>query len=127
MANTETPVLESIREALGRAGANAIFGAPVTQDGVTVIPVAKLNGGGGGGGGEGEGMPSEGGSGRGSGGGFGLAARPVGAFVIKDGAVSWRPTIDVNKIIVGGQLVAVAALLTVRTIVRRLPRHGRKR
>jgi hypothetical protein len=72
-------------------------------------------------------MPPDGAQGRGSGGGFGLAARPVGAFVIKDGAVTWRPTIDVNKIVLGGQMVAVVALLTARTILKRLPMHGRRR
>jgi hypothetical protein len=32
--------------------------------------------------------------------------------------VSWRPAVDVNKIILGGQVVAVVALLTIRAIVK---------
>jgi uncharacterized spore protein YtfJ len=100
-----------------------VFGEPVSREGVTLVPVAKLNGGGGGGSGEGppagqsEGRATQF-TGRGNGGGFGLSARPVGAFVIKNGSVSWRPAFDLNKVILGGQLVALAALLTVRTIVR---------
>ena len=51
-------------------------------------------------------------------GGFGITTTPVGVFVIQDGDVTWRPAVDVNKIIVGGQLVAVVALLTIRAIVK---------
>lgn len=47
-----------------------------------------------------------------------MQARPVGAFVIKDGDVSWLPAVDVTRIILGGQMVMIAALLTLRTIVR---------
>jgi hypothetical protein len=47
-----------------------------------------------------------------------MTARPVGASVIRDGELSWRPAVDVNRIVLGGQLVAVAALLTVRAIIR---------
>ena len=61
-----------------------VFGEPIEQDGVVVVPVAKV-GGGGGGGGDNEDN---------GGGGFGLGARPVGAYVIKDGEVTWKPAID---------------------------------
>jgi uncharacterized spore protein YtfJ len=66
-----------------------VFGDPIESEGVTVIPAAKVGGGGGGGG------DSE----DNGGGGFGLGARPVGAYVIKDGDVSWQPAVDVNRII----------------------------
>lgn len=96
------------------ARVDRVFGEPTTLDGVTVIPVARIGGGGGAGSGKQEGeRPGEG-----SGGGFGLGATPAGVFVIKDGDVRWRPVIDVNKVILGGQMVAVIALLTVRAIVR---------
>jgi len=32
--------------------------------------------------------------------------------------VDWRPAIDVNRLILGGQLIAIAALLLARTVVR---------
>ena len=39
-------------------------------------------------------------------------------FVIGDGAVRWRPAIDVNRVVLGGQLVAITALLTMRLLVK---------
>jgi uncharacterized spore protein YtfJ len=123
MNSSDTAVLDTIRGAIGDAGGNRAFGEPVSRDGVTVLPAAKVSGGGGGGGGEGspsargEGKGTEG-TGRGMGGGFRVSTKPVGAFVIKDGSVRWRPAIDVNKVILGGQIVAVTALLTIRAIVR---------
>jgi uncharacterized spore protein YtfJ len=73
-----------------------VFGDPIERDGVTVVPVAAV-GGGGGGGGDNE---------NNGGGGFGLRARPVGAYVIRDRDVTWKPAIDVSRIAV----VAFAAL-----------------
>jgi uncharacterized spore protein YtfJ len=90
-----------------------VFGEPYEKDGVTIIPAARVQGGAGAGGGE---DPE--GQGTGSGSGFGMTARPVGAFVIRDGELSWRPAVDVTRIALGGQLVAIVALLTVRTIIK---------
>lgn len=112
----DVPVLESVRQVVEQAGADRVFGAPVTQDGVTVIPVAKISGGGGGG--SGTGPSPEGQEAGGSGGGVGIAAKPVGVFVVRDGKVSWRPAVDINKIIMGGQIVLAVALLTLRAIVK---------
>jgi hypothetical protein len=47
-----------------------------------------------------------------------MQARPVGAFVIKGTDVSWIPAVDVTRVILGGQMVMLAALFTVRTIVK---------
>jgi len=113
---SETSVLETIREVVDNASAGRVFGTPVTQDGVTVLPVAKVSGGGGGGGGTGPAV--EGQEIGGSGGGMGLSAKPLGVFVLKDGKVGWRPAVDVNKIILGGQIVVVVALLTVRALAK---------
>jgi uncharacterized spore protein YtfJ len=90
-----------------------VFGEPYEKDGVTVIPAARVRGGAGGGGGEG---PQ--GEGKGSGSGFGLDARPIGAFVIHGDQMTWRPAVDVNRIILGGQIVAIVALLTIRAIAK---------
>jgi hypothetical protein len=43
--------------------------------------------------------------------------------VIKGDDVRWQPAIDVNRIILGAQIVAVVALLTARAIVR--IQHGK--
>jgi uncharacterized spore protein YtfJ len=77
-----------------------VFGEPFVSDGVTVIPVARV-GGGGGGGGDSEGN---------GGGGFGLAAKPAGAYVIRDGEVKWKPAVDPNRIVLGWQIVAARAV-----------------
>jgi uncharacterized spore protein YtfJ len=91
-----------------------VFGDPYEKNGTTVIPAARVQGGGGGG--EGRGPEGEGGSGEG--GGFGLTARPVGAFVIRGDQVTWQPAVDVTRIVLGGQIVAVVALLTLRAVVK---------
>jgi uncharacterized spore protein YtfJ len=90
-----------------------VFGEPYEKDGVTIIPAAQVQGAAGGGSGE---DPQ--GQGRGSGSGFGVTARPAGAFIIQGGELSWRPAVDVNRIILGGQVVVVIALLTLRAIVK---------
>jgi uncharacterized spore protein YtfJ len=82
-----------------------VYGDPYEKNGLTVIPAATVRGGGGGGMGESEGGES------GGGGGFGLMARPSGAWIVEDGVVTWKPAIDVNRIVLGGQIVALAAIL----------------
>ena len=77
-----------------------VFGDPIEEDGLTVIPVAKVAGGGGGGG------DTEGNGG----GGFGLAAKPAGVYQIKDGEVSWKPAVDPDRTMLGWQMVAMFAL-----------------
>jgi uncharacterized spore protein YtfJ len=98
-----------------------VFGDPYERNGVTVIPAAKVRGGGGGGEGEGArgGDGGEAGTGSGSGGGFGVAAKPAGAYVIEGETVRWQPALDVNRIIIGGQIVAVVLLLVLRSILRK--------
>src|SRR5215469_16403265 len=94
---------EAVRHALDSARVANVFGDPITQDGVTIIPVARVEGSGGGG----TGPAQDGQTRRGRGGGFGLSTKPAGVFVLKNGKVSWRPSVDVNKVIMGGQIVAV--------------------
>src|SRR5436853_7352529 len=50
--------------------------------------------------------------------GFGVSSRPVGAFVIKAGDVSWQPSLDLNRVILMGQVVAIVALLTLRAAIK---------
>ena len=70
-----------------------VYGEPYEKDGLTVIPAARVSGGGGGGSGKDE----KGGDG--SGGGFGVSGRPAGAYVIRNGDVTWRPAVDPNRIV----------------------------
>jgi uncharacterized spore protein YtfJ len=106
-------VQDVIAQARDALTVKRVFGEPYDKNGVTIIPAARIQGGAGGGGGE-----DQEGKGRGSGSGFGVTARPAGAFVIRDGEVSWRPAVDVNRIVLGGQIVAVVALLAVRAMVK---------
>ncbi len=99
-------ILVGAQEALT---ARRVFGEPVSVNDTTIIPVAIVRGGGGGGGKKEE-----------AGGvGFGLNARPAGVYVVRQGSVCWRPAVDVNKIVLGGQIVAIAALLVLKPLVAR--------
>jgi len=111
MAQAE--IKETIREATDAITVRRVFGEPYERNGVTVIPAAKVQGGGGGGTGEG---PD--GTTQGTGSGFGLNAKPTGVFVIRGDDVVWRPAVDVNRVILGAQLIAIAAILLARTIVK---------
>jgi uncharacterized spore protein YtfJ len=99
--------------------ARRVYGEPIEKDGVTVIPAAAIRGGGGGGEGEG---PDTGSTG--SGAGFGMTGRPVGAYRIKDGEVAWVPAADTTKVIVIAELMAIVALLVVRSILRSRKSYG---
>jgi uncharacterized spore protein YtfJ len=109
----EVEVQDVIAQARDVLTVKRVFGEPYEREGVTVIPAARVQGGAGAGGGE---DPQ--GQGKGSGSGFGVTARPVGAFVLRDGELSWRPAVDVNRIVLGGQVVVIVALLTVRAILK---------
>ena len=102
-------VQDVIAQARDSMTAKRVFGDPYEKDGVVLVPAASVRGGAGGG------TDPEG---KGGGSGFGLTARPVGAFVIRQGEVHWQPAIDVNRAILGGQVVAIVALVVIRTIVK---------
>ncbi len=99
-----------------------VFGDAYEVDGVTVIPVAAVRGGGGGGGGEGD-APDAKGTGAGGGVGFGVNVRPVGTVVVADGAVTWVPSVDVTRIVFGGQVVAIVGILVFGRVLTRRRRH----
>ncbi|MFI0799238.1 hypothetical protein SAMN04489729_0237 [Amycolatopsis lurida] len=68
-------------------------------------------GGGGGDGRDEKGRPGEGG-------GFGLSAKPVGAYVIKDGKPRWEPAVDMNRLLATFGMIAVAALFAATRFTR---------
>ena len=108
-------VLDTLREVVDNVTVGRVFGTPIAQGEMIVLPVAKI--GGGAGGGSGTGPATEGQDNGGAGGGVGISAKPLGVFVLKNGRVGWRPAIDINKVIVGGQIVAVTALLVARALI----------
>ncbi len=93
-----------------------VYGAPIEKDGLTIIPAASVSGGGGGGSG-----PAESGGGVG----YGLRARPVGAFVIKDGDVRWEPALDATRLALRAMLIPIVGMLVGRSIIRTIYKHRR--
>ena len=110
-------VEELLKEARDALSVKRVFGEPYERDGVTIIPAASFGGGGGGGG---DNRPEGGG-----GAGFGVSAKPAGAYVIRDGVVTWQPALDINKIVSSTAMVLVALLVSVRSVLKR--RAKRKR
>jgi len=106
---------EILSQARDTLSVTRVFGEPIERDGVVVIPVAVVRGGAGGGAGErqsDEQRPS------GLGGGWGAVARPAGVYVISGNDVRWQPAVDVNRAIIGGQIVAIVALLVLRSVLK---------
>jgi uncharacterized spore protein YtfJ len=89
-----------------------VFGEPIEHDGTVLIPVARVRGGAGGGTGTAE-------ANGGSGGGGGVDARPIGVFVLKGQDVSWQPALDVTRVAIGGQVLAIVMFLVLRSVLRR--------
>jgi uncharacterized spore protein YtfJ len=116
-ANHRQEVTMQVDEVLAQARdtltVQRVFGDPIERNGVTVIPVANVMGGGGGGSGD---SPEQG---TGTGAGFGVRATPAGVYVIRGDEVSWQPAVDMGRVILVGQLVAIVALLALRSILKR--------
>lgn len=114
-----TEIVDTAREAIT---VKRVFAEPYEKDGLTVIAAARVSGGAGGGTG------TDANGQQGEGGGFGASARPVGAYVINQGGVAWRPAVDVNRLAAVLGLVAVVVLLRRprrASPPRRLGRRGR--
>jgi hypothetical protein len=43
---------------------------------------------------------------------------PAGVFVVRDREVRWRPAVNVNRAILGGQMVGATALLVIGAVAR---------
>ncbi len=113
-------LLERLAGALGKAtAASTAFGEPVTNGGVTVIPVATARFGFGGAGGSGW---QESANGEGGGGGGGATVTPTGYITIADGRATFTrirdPWTDVVAPAAAGVLLSVGAAAA-RHILRR--------
>jgi uncharacterized spore protein YtfJ len=117
-------VFSSIKGTRDSLSVRRSFGDVYDVDGVTVIPVARVAGGAGGGGGEG--VDDDGGSGGGFGTGFGLGIKPLGVYEVRGDHVEWKPTVDVNRAIKGGQILAgiLVVCVTLVTLARTRCRNG---
>jgi uncharacterized spore protein YtfJ len=111
-------ILAKLDAVSDRLTVKRVFGDPYEVNGSTIIPVAAVRGGGGGGGGGGTDTAADQ-SGSGGGVGFGVNARALGVVVVTDGVATWTPTLDVTRIVLGGQLVALAAVFMIGSVLRR--------
>ena|SRR5881397_2505267 len=98
-------MLTGVRDALT---VKRVFGDPIERDGILIIPAAKLRGGAGGGG------DSE----NNAGGGFGMTAKPIGAFVVRNGNVEFEPAVDVNRVVGLGVLAFIVAIWSWRSVAK---------
>jgi hypothetical protein len=90
-----TGALSTIGDSLS---ARRVFGDPIVVGDTTIIPVARVRGGGGGA------VAGHGG--------FAVHAAPVGVFAVHGDRVQWKPAVNVNRVILGGQIVGITAILT---------------
>jgi uncharacterized spore protein YtfJ len=113
-------ITASIPEASELPGVRRVYGEPYQKNGVTVIPAARILGGMASGTGPmasaGDGSTDQQPSGSGTG--IGMTGSPAGAIVIKGDDVRWVPAIDINRIVLGMQIVSIVLILAVRSISR---------
>ena len=110
-------VFDSMKGTRDSLSVSRAYGDAYVLDGVTVIPVARVSGGAGGGGGEGTDDEKSGG---GFGTGFGLHVNPIGVYEVRDGRVVWKPSVDANRLLRGGQVLGgiVAVCITLVLLAR---------
>ncbi|WP_433284323.1 hypothetical protein ACQPZQ_24360 [Pseudonocardia sp. CA-142604] len=106
--SVSSEVVAAVADRLGR---DQVFGPAVTSaSGTTLVPVARVRAGGG------VGAMRPGAASTGA----AAIARPMGAFsVTSDGKVSWHPAVDVNRIVLGGQITLAAVIVLVLGVLRR--------
>jgi uncharacterized spore protein YtfJ len=114
-------LLERMAELIGaKASVTAVFGEPVQNGGVTVIPVARIRWGFGGGGGLAEGPET--GPAAGSGGGGGVAADPVGYLELGPAGAVFRPIREPYPSPLFLIASGMAAAIVIRAIARLIRR-----
>jgi uncharacterized spore protein YtfJ len=104
-------LLQSLKDSIvGQAGVKTIFGEPISAQGKTVIPVAKIVYGYGGGAGTG-GVGNSSAQGEGGGGGAGVRAIPVGVIEVSDEQTRFIPITSRKKLagaVVAGMFLGIA-------------------
>ena len=119
--NPADGLLERLAVLVGaKATVQAVFGEPIKQGDVTVVPVAKVRWGFGGGGGRSEAAPEVPASG--SGGGGGVAADPVGYLEIGPAGATFKPISDVRPSPAFLLAAGVTAAIVIRALARLLGR-----
>jgi len=104
-------LLQSLKESiLGQAGVKAIYGEPISAQGKTVIPVAKLMYGYGAGAGTG-GVGNSSAQGEGGGGGAGVRAIPVGVIEVSEKETRFIPITSRKKLAAALAIGTMAGIL----------------
>ncbi len=119
-----------------------VFGEAYEREGTLVIPVARLVGGNGLASGHGTGElgdhdpadrtpddapppgprwlhPHGRGGGSGDAGSYFTRVKPIGVYVMDDSGVHWRPALDLNRVILGGQVVGATIAVALAWAVRK--------
>jgi len=108
-----TQLEEMLAETKDLVTVKKVYGEPYQSNGVVFVPAASIRGGMGGGEGERSATTPAG-----QGGGMGISARPIGAYRIRGNDVDWVPAVDVTRVIVTGQIVAIVFLWVLRSILK---------
>lgn len=101
-----------------------VFGEPYERDGRLVVPVARVSGATGAAAGRGrndagaeaDSQPATGSRGEGGSGGFAARVKPLGVYVVDDDGAHWRPALDLNRVILGGQVVGAVVGCTLALV-----------
>ena len=110
-------LLERLAELVGaKAKVNTVFGDPIRQGDLTVVPVAKVRWGFGGGGGRSQATPT--GTAAGTGVGGGVSAEPVGYLEIGETGATFRRISDPYP----NPLFLLAAAIATGIVIRALAR-----
>jgi uncharacterized spore protein YtfJ len=131
MAESAARVQGQVDEMIRRMNAKAVFGEPIQQGSLTLIPVASVTYGFGSGQGYGRGTPKQGkegapeagqegdqGEGAGAGGGAGGMARPLGYIKIDENGAKWEPTMNMTLVSLGGMLMVAWNVFWVMKMIR---------
>jgi uncharacterized spore protein YtfJ len=130
MNDEAKPNLEPIERMIEGLGVGAVFGEPIKEGGVTVVPVAEvwLGFGYGSGSGRGRDEESEGapttGEGSGSGGGAGGRATARGYVRISPEGVRFEPLPDVTRIALAGIAFAAWSVFWIGRTIRTVRTRG---
>jgi uncharacterized spore protein YtfJ len=102
--------LERLAELVGaKAGVEAVFGGPIRQGDLTIVPVARVRWGFGGGGGQADEAPA--GPAWGSGGGGGVIADPVGYLEVRPGGAEFKRIGGPSPVLILTTALGVAIVL----------------
>ena len=58
--------------------------------------------------------------------GYAIGARPIGVYVVQGDKVTWRPAVDLVRVILAGQAALLGLIVGVVVLRRRTARTGRK-